>query len=291
MPVKAQCILASPASKPISSIKIIKQYDVSVLDKIYFSSSVTNKNADASLALHKIMVYSNWILKYQFDLENEVKIFVIKDKNAYAAEDGKIYMGEELLKFIQGKFGLMALPAACQYILAHEFAHQAQFAAEKRGLPVARRGTAAFELQADILAGYFISQSERMVNVRTKVTPLFTSKDGLGLGNQLQDFNPYLKKNQTDLFNVVESLGDYGFGDKAHHGTPFQRRAALTFGIQAGKNGQFVDLVNLNVSTKGSTPTGEEDFREMFLPPGQLTSYTQLMAWSSKQAFDIANEL
>jgi hypothetical protein len=104
-------------------------------------------------------------------------------------------------------------------ILAHEWAHQAQFAFNWMNPNAATaRNT---ELEADAFSGYYMAIAKNWA------------------GSQL---NAY--------FQTLSNLGDYNFNNPGHHGTPQERVQAGALGMQVGYNvlssGQQISYAELH---------------------------------------------
>jgi uncharacterized protein len=93
--------------------------------------------------------------------------------------------------------------AALAYIVAHEYAHAIQYV--NGFMP---RNITAAELQADCMAGYYLGTL------------------------------PNVSLNRRDLVEIASlayKIGDYEFGNPAHHGTPKQRSNAVLRGLQGSQ--------------------------------------------------------
>lgn len=144
--------------------------------------------------------------------------------NAFAAEADdffetpkKIVMGDGILKAYED---LGYGDVAAQSILAHEYGHHVQFAKNVvfLGTPESTRRT---ELMADAIAAYYL-----------------THKSGATMNwKRVQQF-----------LEVFYAIGDCGFENNGHHGTPNQRMKAATFGY---------DVAN-DTKSKGKILTAEE---------------------------------
>lgn len=129
----------------------------------------------------------------------------------------KIVMGDGIMAVYDDLgFG----DVAPQAILAHEYGHQVQF---NKGYvlagvaPNTPEATRFQELNADAMSAYFL-----------------THKRGATLN----------QKRVEQFLQVFYDIGDCGFSDPGHHGTPNQRMAAARFGFelanQAQKQGQIM---------------------------------------------------
>jgi hypothetical protein len=118
----------------------------------------------------------------------------------------KIVMGDGLLRFFE-EIGLGG--NAPDYIHAHEFAHHVQFEVgvfdNVDGSPEATRRT---ELMADGLGAYFCAHA-RGATFRTK--------------------------RFVDVMTSAHLIGDCGFEDPGHHGTPAQRERATIWGSESAR--------------------------------------------------------
>lgn len=122
-------------------------------------------------------------------------------EDPYFGTPKKIVMGDGLQQaFVDLGFGLVGT----QGLIAHEYAHQVQFAKPELVMfEFTPEGTRFTELMADALAGYFLTHSR-----------------GAALNwHRVQDFQ-----------NAFFSIGDCQFGNPNHHGTPAQRMKAAKFG-------------------------------------------------------------
>ena len=160
----------------------------------------------------------------------KLKDHILLTANAFAAtadEDvgapKKIVMGDGIMEIYE-KLGYGNI--APQAILAHEYAHQVQFAKNVvfKNTP---EGTRKTELMADAFSGYFL-----------------THRDGLS----------YNARKVGVFLKVFFDVGDCAFSSRGHHGTPLQRMAAATFGMKTAANAknqakilspeQFIELFN-----------------------------------------------
>ena len=153
-----------------------------------------------------------------FDVK--ANIYMYKDDNGPNARalpivsdqrfpDGTVIFGINLMgdEFRKSATGLgFAIPG----IIAHEMGHILQFN-KKSNMPVMQ-----MELQADFLAGYYLSVRTDLM--RNKGIPVYT-------------FAP-------EAFKSFFEKGGYDFNNPSHHGTPEQRLAAVT----AGHNCNFRDI-------------------------------------------------
>jgi hypothetical protein len=113
----------------------------------------------------------------------------------------QIVMGDGLLQAMRD-LGLGDI--APQTVLAHEYGHEVQFADDLFLSPLpAPEASRRLELMADGFAGYFITHSR---------------------GASMQE------KRLQEATTMMYDLGDCGFSQAGHHGTPNQRFAAVTWG-------------------------------------------------------------
>lgn len=125
----------------------------------------------------------------------------------------KIVMGDGVLDgFAALGFG----DVAPQAIFAHEFAHQIQFENGYLADPYATTGDAAEatrygELMSDAMSAYYL-----------------THKRGGAMN----------RKRVAQFLEVFYQIGDCGFADAGHHGTPNQRMAAARFGFEVADQAQ-----------------------------------------------------
>ncbi|WP_266362769.1 neutral zinc metallopeptidase [Tellurirhabdus rosea] len=125
----------------------------------------------------------------------------------YGLIPSKIIMGDG----IQDAFaGIGYADVAPQAILAHEFGHHIQFQLRLFGAntPEATRRT---ELMADAFSAYYLSHSR-------------------GAAMQWKRVKQFLQ--------VFYNIGDCGFTNSGHHGTPAQRMAAAEWGYSVANNAQ-----------------------------------------------------
>lgn len=138
--------------------------------------------------------------------------------NAFAASFGgsfpdKIVMGDGIMA---GYEALGFGGVAPQAIYAHEFAHHIQFQNGYFDDPYATEGDAAeqtryTELMADAMSAYYL-----------------THKRGATMN----------KHRVAEFLEVFFQIGDCGFSDAGHHGTPNQRMAAARFGFELADKAQ-----------------------------------------------------
>jgi uncharacterized protein len=117
----------------------------------------------------------------------------------YCPRSNTIYITQQHIKMAY-QYG----DAALAYILAHEYAHAAQIAGGSR-----LRNITQIELQADCLAGYYMS-----------VMPDVSFDD-----NDIEE-----------IARIAFQVGDYEFNNRQHHGTPKERALAVLTGF---KNAQI----------------------------------------------------
>ncbi len=113
---------------------------------------------------------------------------------AYCSKNHTIYLVTQDIKMAY-KYG----DAALAFIIAHEYGHAMQY--YYRSMPVNLMNA---ELQADCLAGYYISSLPTM---------RFDEQD--------------LEK----IYKISKFMGDYHFESSNHHGSPKKRAAAVLTGI------------------------------------------------------------
>lgn len=133
---------------------------------------------------------------------------------AFGSIPNKIVMGDGIMQVYDAiGFG----DIAPQAILAHEFAHQVQFAGNYGIGGTAPEQTRFAELGADFMAAYFLTHSR-----------------GASLN----------QKRVAEFLQVFYDIGDCSFTDPSHHGTPNQRMAAARAGFaladQAQKQGHIL---------------------------------------------------
>ncbi len=113
----------------------------------------------------------------------------------YCPRSNTIYITRQHIKMAY-QYG----DAALAYILAHEYAHAAQIAGGSR-----LRNITKIELQADCLAGYYMS-----------VMPDVSFDD----------------KDIEEIAEIAFQVGDYEFNNRQHHGTPKERALAVLTGFR-----------------------------------------------------------
>jgi uncharacterized protein len=113
----------------------------------------------------------------------------------YCPRSNTIYITQQHIKMAY-QYG----DAALAYILAHEYAHAAQIAGGSR-----LRNITKIELQADCLAGYYMS-----------VMPDVSFDD----------------KDMEEIAEIAFRVGDYEFNNRQHHGTPKERALAVLTGFR-----------------------------------------------------------
>ena len=119
----------------------------------------------------------------------------------------KIVMGDGILEaFTAIGYG----DVAPQAILAHEFGHQVQFQLNLFG-PNTPEATRRTELMADAYSAYYLSHAR-------------------GASMQWKRVQQFLQ--------VFLNIGDCGFTNPGHHGTPTQRLAAANWGYSLANNAQ-----------------------------------------------------
>jgi hypothetical protein len=159
------------------------------------------------------------------------KVYIIEEEDVRADPNaGNIYFGKAYFDLLDQKYKSAIkwaqfdpIPIGIKLILAHEYAHQFQFRMfKKKNVPLTT-STPIDELQADILASYFIGSylDAQFANLPT----------------------PEKIKRVMDLSGgammVVSQLGDFYFNDKNHHGNPMTRHDCMHYGFAAGWVNQF----------------------------------------------------
>lgn len=96
-------------------------------------------------------------------------------------------------------------------ILSHEWAHQVQFNNYETWYPVGAENTRYTELEADFLSAYYM-----------------THKRGA----------TYNWKRVEQFFELFFNIGDCGFEEPGHHGTPLQRTEAAKLGYELANDAQ-----------------------------------------------------
>lgn len=123
---------------------------------------------------------------------------------------GRIVMGDGMLEgYAELGWGDVAAPA----IYAHEFAHHIQF---QNGyfddpFPTAAEATRYTELMADAMSAYFLTHKRGMTMNKHRV---------------------------AEFLDAFYQIGDCGFTNDGHHGTPNQRRKAAQFGFDVADSAQ-----------------------------------------------------
>jgi len=120
----------------------------------------------------------------------------------------KIIMGDGIMDaFTAIGYG----DVAPQAILAHEFGHQIQFQLNLFGEESSPEATRRTELMADAYSAYYLSHAR-------------------GASMQWKRVQQFLQ--------VFFNIGDCGFTNEGHHGTPTQRMAAAEWGYNLANNAQ-----------------------------------------------------
>lgn len=119
-------------------------------------------------------------------------------KNALSFPDGYILFGRNMVYDVILSTN-SEIPVAG--VLAHEFAHQIQFAYgwQNNYEPTVRRT----ELEADAFSGFYLA--------------MVKASAGAEIGT---------------YFDTLFNIGDYQFNNAGHHGTPTERRAAGIYGLE-----------------------------------------------------------
>jgi len=146
----------------------------------------------------------------------------------YCPADDTIYVAQQfaadlyrgVLRGLPGEragYGRAAGDFAVAYVLAHEYAHnlQQELGVFDNGIG---RSARPFELQADCFAG-------------TWANSVFEA--GLLQPGDLEEAT-----------NAALAVGDFDVGNKQHHGTPQERRAALLAGYETGDPGRCEQFVS-----------------------------------------------
>jgi len=161
-----------------------------------------NQQADQALTAEFFTQQQFWGLQTQ--------TWIFDDRqapNAWSSPQYFILFGITFVGMIWNSYGFDAVAG----VMAHEFAHQAQF----RVLGINMQGQARpYELEADAFSGYYMSY--------VKSSPW----------NNIQGY-----------FQAMAALGDFNFTDQSHHGTPEERVNAALLGFQTASAEQSpVDL-------------------------------------------------
>ena len=120
----------------------------------------------------------------------------------------KIIMGDGIMQaYTAIGYGDVAVPA----ILAHEFGHHIQFQLGLFGDEESPEATRRTELMADAYSAYYLSHAR-------------------GASMQWKRVEQFLQ--------VFYNIGDCGFTNDGHHGTPTQRMAAAAWGYSVANNAQ-----------------------------------------------------
>lgn len=126
----------------------------------------------------------------------------------YGVIPDKIIMGDGIMDAFAGiGYG----DVAPQAILAHEFGHQIQFNLNLFGTENSPEATRRTELMADAYSAYYLSHAR-------------------GASMQWKRVQQFLQ--------VFFNIGDCGFTNPGHHGTPTQRMAAAEWGYNLANNAQ-----------------------------------------------------
>lgn len=159
------------------------------------------------------------------------KIFLTETQRVYANPvNGNVYFGKKFFDYLDRKYqqdikqiGVNPIPVGLKLIIAHEYAHGFQFRMfKKKKLPLADP-TPVDELQADVLASYFLGSS-----LDTQFSDL-----------PMQDKVKRVMDESGGAIFVVSQLGDQFFNDANHHGDPITRSQCMQFGFSAGWVHQF----------------------------------------------------
>jgi uncharacterized protein len=126
----------------------------------------------------------------------------------YCPRNNTIYITQQHIKMAY-QYG----DAALAYILAHEYAHAAQVVGGSR-----LRNITQIELQADCLAGYYMS-----------VMPDVSFDD----------------KDIEEIARIAFQVGDYEYNNRQHHGTPKERALAVLTGFQAAQQANGIQTCQI----------------------------------------------
>jgi len=131
----------------------------------------------------------------------------------YGIIPAKIIMGDGI---IDAYNDLGYVDVASQAVLAHEFGHHIQFQLDLFGDEYTAEATRRTELMADAYAAYYLSHAR-------------------GAAMQWKRVQRFL--------DVFFAIGDCGFANPNHHGTPLQRMAAATWGYETADNAKKQGVV------------------------------------------------
>jgi hypothetical protein len=152
------------------------------------------------------------------------KLYIIDDNNAYAQPGGVIFLGRPLVESLRHKFGEDAMATCLRYVLAHEAGHELQFIVKMN--PPLQMPSTVSEIQADILAGYYMGSSALFD--QDEDDPNDPDYSGSQRDNQSHD------ENIEKALRAVQSLGDFAKDSIFHHGTPDTRWTAVKSGMDVG---------------------------------------------------------
>ena len=160
-------------------------------------------------------------LAYLDDSQGKNAFATPRDMTGRGSPHGAVLMGVNLMRDLLNRPG-----ARSQYsnawsvaaVLAHEWAHIAQFA---RGVRTFDGRVVGMELMADAISGWYLAKKLQLV--------------GQTLGPiQVQQIGA---SDQTAAARAVYSLGDTNFTSPQHHGTSEQRVGAFVAGHNMGMQG------------------------------------------------------
>lgn len=162
------------------------------------------------------------------------RVFLTEMQRVYADPvSGNVFFGRKYFDFLDQKYksivkqvGTNPIPLGIKLIIAHEYAHQFQFRMFKKKNIALGAPTVVDELQADILASYFLGSSLR---VQFANLP------------EEEKWNRFADQSGGATLIVAE-LGDPFFKDASHHGTSMNRRLSIQEGFQRGWENRFGGL-------------------------------------------------
>ena len=160
-------------------------------------------------------------LAYLDDAQGKNAFATPRDVTGRGSPHGAVLMGVRLMRDLLNRPG-----AKTEYsnawsvaaVLAHEWAHIAQFA---RGVRTRDGRVVGMELMADSISGWYLAKKLQLVG-RT-LGPVYVQKIGAG--------------DQTAAARAVYSMGDTNFTSPHHHGTNEQRLRAFAAGHNIGMQG------------------------------------------------------
>ena len=160
-------------------------------------------------------------LAYLDDAQGKNAFATSRDVTGRGSPHGAVLMGVHLMRDLLNRPG-----AKTEYsnawsiaaVLAHEWAHIAQFA---RGVRTRDGRVVGMELMADAISGWYLAKKLQLVG-RT-LGPIQVQRIGAS--------------DQTAAARAVYSLGDTNFTSRNHHGTSEQRVGAFVAGHNMGMQG------------------------------------------------------